>query len=67
MPIFEENTKRNVCADFVSFSPTIGEQFAADIIKGNTQAIFALRDNYTAPTTASVMIPDERASYLRSA
>ena len=50
-----------------STSPsTIGEQFAADVIKRNTQAIFALRDIHSAFTTASV-IPDEKASSLRSA
>ena len=50
-----------------SASPsTIGVQFAADVIKRNTQAIFALRDIHSAFTTASV-IPDETASSLRSA
>ena len=50
-----------------SASPTsIGQQFAADVIKRNRQAIFALRDIHSAYTTAAV-IPDETASSLRSA
>ena len=50
-----------------SASPTsIGQQFAADVIKRNRQAIFAIRDIHSAYTTAAV-IPDETASSLRSA
>ena len=45
---------------------TIGQKFAADIIKRQTQAIFALRDIHSAYTTA-VVVPDEKASSLKSA
>ena len=50
-----------------SASPTtIGQQFAADVIKRQAQCIFALRDIHSSFTTAQI-IPDEKAPTLRSA
>ena len=45
---------------------TIGQQFAADVIRRSKQAIFALRDIHSAYTTATI-IPDEKAPSLRAA
>ena len=48
-------------------SPTsIGQQFAADVIRRNKQAIFALRDIHSAYTTATI-VSDETAPTLRTA
>ena len=48
-------------------SPTsIGQQFAADVIRRNKQAIFALRDTHSSFTTATI-IPDETTASLRKA
>ena len=50
-----------------SASPTsIGQQFAADVIKRQSQCIFALRDIHSSFTTAQI-ISDEKAPSLRSA
>ena len=50
-----------------SASPTsIGQQFAADVIKRNKQAIFSLRDIHSAFTTATI-VPDETGPSLRGA
>ena len=50
-----------------SASPTsIGQQFAADVIKRNKQAIFSLRDIHSAFTTAMI-VPDETGPSLRGA
>ena len=50
-----------------SSSPsTIGQQFAADVIKRKSQSIFAMRDIHSSYTTASIIL-DEKALSLRSA
>ena len=50
-----------------SCSPTsIGQLFAADVIKRKSQAIFALQDIHSSFTTAAI-IPDETGSTLRDA
>ena len=50
-----------------SSSPsTIGQQFAADVIKRKSQSIFAMRDIHSSFTTASIIL-DEKALSLRSA
>ena len=45
---------------------TVGQNFAADVIKRKSQSIFVMRDIHSSFTTASI-IPDEKAPSLRSA